>query len=836
MFINNLIAGSAGQATDFYPTTIEQSLRFNDNDSAYLSRTFAAGDQKTWTWSGWVKIGNISANSTIFSGGSSTGRVALYKSSGGNLITDLGGTGAYDQSVAVFRDPSAWYHLVWRFNTLDGTGANRSRIWINGEEITLTKTRTWSFDTNYAINSAALHTMGVFSNSIGTYHLDGYLAEVHFTDGTAYDADAFGEFKENVWVAKTPSVTYGTNGFHLEFDGNVNDSSGEGNNWTANNITSDDYVSDSPTNNFATLNPLTGGSSTTSNGNLEATIAPVNGARVSTFAVNSGKWYCEMVPTTIAGYFVVGIGAPYSKGWNSSQEANPKTIVYTSQGNLTSNGGWSTSSSTVSGTYTTNDVIGIALDMESATNTIEFYKNGTSVGSANITVDSDVSFLIGNSSGASNGAGRVNFGQQDFTYTPPTDYLALSTANLPDPEIDPAQGSSPVDYFGTLTWSGDDNATRTIQAGGSGVTGDINFTPDFSWVKRRNGSSNGSDHMLLDAVRGVGSFNALVSNGPSPDGTRAEGKTQAGSAWTNFGDINAYTTDGFTVQKGSDPSHTLEGINQSGGTYVGWLWNLGGAPTVDNSAGAGATPTAGSVKVNGSNYGSALAGSIPATRLSANTTSGCSIVTYTGTGSDGTIAHGLSQAPEMLVFRRRDADGTDHLVYHSALGAGKNLRHNNTDAENSNTTFFQNTAPTSTVFSIGSSTLNTNGRTFVVYCFHSVEGFSKFGSFSGNNSTDGPFIYLGFRPALFMVKCKNTTGSWYCYDTTRLDYNVMGSQGQPIAWDTTAGEDSGADASWYVDALSNGIKIRNNSNFDNGTNSFIYMAFAENPFKYSNAR
>jgi hypothetical protein len=415
-------------------------------------------------------------------------------------------------------------------------------------------------------------------------------------------------------------------------------------------------------------------------------------------------------------------------------------------------------------------------------------------------------------------------------------YLPLSTANLPNPAIDPAQGSSPVDYFGVLTWSGDDNTTRTIQAGGSGVTGDINFTPDFSWIKRRNGSSNGSDHMLLDAVRGVGSFNALVSNGPSPDGTRAEGKTQAGSSWVNFGDIDAYTTDGFTVQKGSDPSHTLEGINQSGGTYVGWLWNLGGAPTVDNSAGAGATPTAGSVKVDGSNYGSALAGSIPATRLSANTKSGCSIVTYTGTGSDGTIAHGLSQAPEMLVFRRRDADGTDHLVYHSALGAGKNLRHNNTDAENSNTTFFQNTAPTNTYFSIGSSTLNTSGRTFVVYCFHSVEGFSKFGSFSGNNSTSGPFIYLGFRPALFMVKCKNTTGSWYCYDTTRLNYNVMGSQGQPIAWDTTAGEDTGADASWYVDALSNGIKIRNNSGFDNGTNSFIYMAFAENPFKYSLAR
>ena len=196
------------------------------------------------------------------------------------------------------------------------------------------------------------------------------------------------------------------------------DQSSNDNDWQPVNLDHNDTLLDSPTNNFATLNPLTGGSSTTSNGNLETTIAPVNGARVSTFAVKSGQWYCEMTPTTIAGYFVVGIGVPYSKGWTSSQEANAKCIVYTSQGNLTSVGAWSTSSSTVSGTYTTNDVIGIALDMDA--NTIEFYKNGTSVGSATIdTGDDDVAFLIGNSSGSSNGAGSVNFGQLPFKYGPP---------------------------------------------------------------------------------------------------------------------------------------------------------------------------------------------------------------------------------------------------------------------------------------------------------------------------------------------------------------------------------------------------------------------------------
>jgi hypothetical protein len=409
-------------------------------------------------------------------------------------------------------------------------------------------------------------------------------------------------------------------------------------------------------------------------------------------------------------------------------------------------------------------------------------------------------------------------------------FKSLSTSNLPDPDIDPAQGSSPVDYFGTLLWSGDDNATRTIQAGGSGVTGDINFTPDFSWIKRRNGATNGSDHMLLDSVRGVGSFNALVSNGPSPDGTRQEGKTQAGSLWTNFGDIDAFTTDGFTVQKGSDPSHTLEGINQTGGTYVGWNWRLGGEPTVDNSAGVGATPTAGSVKVDGSNYGLTLAGSIAATRLSANTTSGCSIVTYTGTGSDGTIAHGLSQAPEMLVFRRRDGDGTDHLVYHSALGAGKNLRHNNSDAENSNTSFFQNTTPTSTVFSIGSASLNTASRTFVVYCFHSVEGFSKFSSYQGNGSADGPFVYTGFRPSFVMVKRTDSSSDWQIGDTVRDTHNLAEQSLQP--------NQSYAEGTVFdSDFLSNGFKLRNSGNGMNASGgTYIYMAFAETSFKYSVAR
>jgi hypothetical protein len=205
-------------------------------------------------------------------------------------------------------------------------------------------------------------------------------------------------------------------------------------------------------------------------------------------------------------------------------------------------------------------------------------------------------------------------------------------------------------------------------------------------------------------------------------------------------------------------------------------------------------------------------------------------VTYTGTGSDGTIAHGLSEAPEMLVFRRRDADGTDHLVYHSALGAGKNLRHNNSDAENSNTTFFQNTAPTSTVFSIGGTALNTSGRTFVVYCFHSVDGFSKTGSYTGNGNADGSFIYTGFRPAFILSKRTDSAGDWHMYDVERDTYNVT----YKAIWaNYRNAEYLSYSAVW--DVLSNGFKARTSSTIVN-SGTYIYMAFAENPFKYSNAR
>jgi hypothetical protein len=433
---------------------LTRSLRFRSSASAYLNRTPAgAGNRRTWTYSTWVKLGSLStALNLLYAYSADTDSGLCQLSYQSNQLRIQGITASFLMvSTAVYRDPSAWYHVVYSVDTTQATAANRVRVYVNGVQIT-----AWSTNapppqnTDTAINNNVAHNIGRNTRNSDAY-FDGYMAEVNLIDGQALTPSSFGAFSlYNQWLPKKYAGTYGTNGFYLPFTNNAsaatlgNDFSGNSNTWTTNNISvttgsTYDSTTDVPTltsataANFATLNPLTGGSSTTSDGNLAATIAPVNGARVSTIAVTSGKFYCEMVATTVNGYFVMGIGAPYSKGWDSSQESSPNSITWATSGAsspyVQAKGSWTLSSNTISTTYTTGDVVGIALNMDS--NTLTFYKNGTSQGSMTINTQGiPAAFLIGNSSGASNGAGYVNFGQRPFAYTPPSGYVALNTFNL----------------------------------------------------------------------------------------------------------------------------------------------------------------------------------------------------------------------------------------------------------------------------------------------------------------------------------------------------------------------------------------------------------------------
>jgi hypothetical protein len=315
----------------------------------------------------------------------------------------------------------------------------------------------------------------------------------------------------------------------------------------------------------------------------------------------------------------------------------------------------------------------------------------------------------------------------------------------------------------------------------------VGFQPDWVWAKSR---ANTYGHNLFDSVRGV--YKNLGSNG-----TYAEE--------TNTDKLVSFNSNGFTVNADQTGSG---GCNFGTGTYVAWQWKAGGA-AVSN--------TAGSIT----------------SQVSANTTAGFSVVTYTGTGANATVGHGLGVAPSMVITKGRDAVPNNWGTWHTSLGALGYLYLNNNTAAGSLSTFWNSAIPTSSVFSLGSeTTVNTSSKNYVAYCFAPVAGYSAFGGYTGNGSADGPFLYLGFRARFVFFKITSGAGDWYIYDTSRDTYNVSNTIIYPNG--SFAENQS---AVFNIDMLSNGIKIRNTSGANNTSGAtYIYMAFAENPFKYANAR
>jgi len=349
-----------------------------------------------------------------------------------------------------------------------------------------------------------------------------------------------------------------------------------------------------------------------------------------------------------------------------------------------------------------------------------------------------------------------------------------------------AQINKPNEYFNTKLYSGD-NATNKA------ITG-VNFQPDLVWIKAR---TEVHQHNLFDVIRGVNKN--LSSNLTSAEATDNQ-----------YGYLASYDTDGFTTQKGSSSGQW--NVNETGENYVAWNW-LASNTTASNTN-----------------------GSITST-VSANTTSGFSIVSYTGTGSTATVGHGLSQTPEMIIVKLRSGSGTDWITWGSILGGtvGSEFIKLNLTGEKTtglNSSWFNNTAPTSSVFTVGTqSDLNGSGSTYIGYCFHSVKGYSKFGRYTGNGSTDGTFVYTGFKPAFVMIKSAiGDTGQWVMYDTARDTYNAMDLELQA---ESSNAED--ALGSNPIDCLSNGFKIRSSTlRINKNTSTFIYMAFAEQPLVGTN--
>jgi hypothetical protein len=344
------------------------------------------------------------------------------------------------------------------------------------------------------------------------------------------------------------------------------------------------------------------------------------------------------------------------------------------------------------------------------------------------------------------------------------------------------------------------------------------MSPEFVWIKQRNQAFS-VGHQLYDIVRGAGSLKQLDSSN-----TTAEG----GGNTNLYGYLSSFDSNGFSVTPGSIDS---DYVNKSGVTYVAWCWDAGGEPTTDNVAGAGNVPTAGSAKVNGANMTTALAGSIAATRLSVNTSAGFSIVGYTGTGTAPvSVGHGLNVAPTFLIFKDRDS-GVNWQVWTTAVSSnGTVLEGLNTTSAGTTPWTYISTTSSLIQFNSGNTAQTSNGKRFICYAFAPVAGYSSFGSYTGNSSTDGPFVYTGFRPRWLIIK---TTGAeaWGILDATRDTYNPAIS-----LIEANVSTEENAFALTAIDILSNGFKLRNTRGAMNSSSTYIYAAFAEAPFKTSRAR
>ena len=423
-------------------------------------------------------------------------------------------------------------------------------------------------------------------------------------------------------------------------------------------------------------------------------------------------------------------------------------------------------------TFTTGDVIGVAYDAD--TGKIWFAKNNTWQASGDPAAGSDpaatlttgVPFYFNNQ--IFNNTWTADFGQSGFEYTPPTGFNALNTANLPTPTI--ADGSK---YFQTTLYTANGSALEVNQIGNS------TFQPDFVWVKNR---TQASGQMINDAITGPQKF--LRADNANAQTTETQG-------------LVSFDADGFSVGSNGD-------FNYGTDSFVGWQW-LAGNGTASNTD-----------------------GSITST-VSANTTAGFSIVNYLSNNTAGaTVGHGLSQAPDIIITKNRD-DERNWGVYHSELGATKAMFLNLTSAASTSSVYYNNTEPTASVFSLGAGSGETNypaSDNFIAFCFHEVEGFSRFGIYKGNGSTNGSFIYTGFKPAFVIFKRSDSGDNWAMYDATRDPYNVAGKY---LYADTNAAETTYSTAK--VDFLSNGFKWRGAVNFgNNSSGTYVYMAFAEHPF------
>ena len=816
---------------------IEKSLVFNnyasDADDATLTRTVGTtSNRRTFTHSFWVKrtklgygmifghtdgAGSYFFNFVFNSDNKIEFNEYRYNESPSNKIRLI--------TTRVFRDTTSWYHIVTAVDTTQGTSSNRVKIYVNGVQETDFGTEIYcdqNHDT-YFNSTSPYPIMRIGLNGWGYGGANCYLAEFHAVDGNAYDPSYFGftESQTNVWMPKRYGGTYGTNGYYLNFStlGETAttmglDRSGNNNNFTPTNLEISDFSLDTPSNTFATLNPLSTSVNTLTQGNLYSTGGGASWRPVSSdMAMSSGRWYWEIYIDTVSSYQMHGIRPQIRDDGDVNHDNDHYPGTRSDEWGYNTDARLHNSASATSSwgdTYTAGDIIGVALDMDAGT--LNFYKNGSATGSqitgisaSHSPVGSRGDYLACFCVYGSTGQAIVNFGQDgtfaghkssqnkkdingigNFYYTPPTGFKALCSANL---RGDSSYIIEPQKHFDILTYTG---------TGSSNSLTDLEFSPDLIWVKRRNGDGT-NHHLWVNSVRG--GSKSLSTNLQSAENTNANRDM-------------TFLANG--IRWNSDTGNA----NASGGTYVAWCWKGGGSSNTYN--------------IDGTGYGTASAagldgGTIDPDGASVNTEAGFSVITYTGNGSAGaTVAHGLGKKPVWVVIKT--TSNTDNwMVYHQGNNNFTDpedyyLEFNAGGGDINSTIMMNDTAPTTSVFSLGSdNSVNGSSRTYVAYCWSEIPGYSKFGTYRGNgSSSNGSYVHLGFRPAFILIKKFSGSDVWEVVDSARATHNNTTASLYPASdsIETTSGR--------LIDFLSDGFKQMNgNGNTNEDGHDYVYMAFAE---------
>ena len=788
---------------------IKRSLRFNRGDAPYLQTTLGNSNVDKWTWSGWVKKTVNGQHQNIFSSGSDSVVTMINFDNNDYLKFQNWHSGQRGTKITnkKFRDNSAWMHIVAIWDSGNSTADDRIRLYVNGtRETSFSSSSNPDQNQDSVINGNTLggSDYGEGKHFIGRYAdltdpSGTYKTEIHFIDGYAYDPSYFGftDPVTNIWTPKRYEGTYGTNGFYLDFSDNSStttlgiDKSPNRNDFTANNFSvaageGNDSLEDTPTNNFCTMNPLVPSPSVTwANGNLDlagSSNTEYSQNNTSTFGVSSGKWYVEVKYTndgTTNTY--VGI-CPISSSATTNMTGSVTDAAVIRMDNTLFIEGSAPSSGT---SISSGDIIGIALDMDNQK--VWFSVQNTYVLSGNPSTGANATF-DGITAGETmaicarplSGTLNFNFGQRPFAYTPPTGFKTLESRNLPltTPSI-----IRPQRHFDTILYTGNGSTGQSITS--------LEFQPDLIWFKSRSHARN---HVMTDSVRGR-------SKGVYPDDTSAEFTDDSNKGLVSF-DPN-----GFTVGEPQNASSH----NNNGESIVAWCWKAGGTAVTNN---------------DGNNT----------SQVSANTEAGFSILTYTGNGTNNsnvTMGHGLGKTPGCVIIKNRSSS-KEFVTWITGTGGSatdnqKNLQLNATASAGQNSDQFR--YADSSIIAVRSTDstngkVNKNGDNYVAYVLADIPGYSKFGSYEGNGSTDGTYVHLGFRPAWVMWKNADASTVWIIFDGVRETSNFLDAQLRP----NENSAENVAGASYSMDFLSNGFKLRSSdSNFNGNGNTIVYMAFAEQP-------